>query len=345
MSAAGPESHLPPPRVEEFVFHDWTVRVVKSHIMGSQCEATTPCTKETQDDALCNYCRYERELKLPSLPDMVFANNMLQLSHRDGGSITFTAWRPCAASDCEGAQKVVEPYDWTYTTNFRGTLRGGADAEASSERIDLDKLKVREEIKFYSEIYLYEDELDDNGCTRCVAKVRIMPSGIFVVFRHYLRVDQVIVRINDTRLYSPAGAPYFLRESSTREAPIAQLRESNNNNLAEENIVLLVDFSVNKHMTLGAHRHRGGHPSVVTLQGSPFSVFHRRPDLPYRAHKKRRGLSHALLTTKRRLLTRFFITSVSGQALSGHSEVNANMFRSRHINFVCVVGSGFVGSQ
>ena len=35
--------------------------------------------------------RYERELSLPSLPDMVFADNMLQLRHREGGSITFTA--------------------------------------------------------------------------------------------------------------------------------------------------------------------------------------------------------------------------------------------------------------
>lgn len=78
---------------------------------------------------------------------------------------------PFFRSDCEGAQKVVEPYDWTYTTNFRGTLTGALEAVESSERIDLDKLKVREEIKFYSEIYLYEDELDDNGCTRCVAKV------------------------------------------------------------------------------------------------------------------------------------------------------------------------------
>lgn len=74
-------------------------------------------------------------------------------------------------ADCEFAQKVLKPYDWTYTTHFRGTLAGGLQAEPTTERIDLDRLRVREEIKFYEEIFLYEDELDDNGSTRCVVKV------------------------------------------------------------------------------------------------------------------------------------------------------------------------------
>lgn len=62
-----------------------------------------------------------------------------------------------------------------------------------------------------------------------------MPSGFFVVFRHYLRVDQVIVRVNDTRLYSPKGASYILRETSSREAPISKLR------------VIFMSFSVLKY--------------------------------------------------------------------------------------------------
>ncbi|XP_045121758.1 TIP41-like protein isoform X2 [Portunus trituberculatus] len=238
------EAKTAPPDSQTFTFGDWTVAVTKSHIMGSQCEADSPCGPDTPSDLLCNYCRYERELSLPSLPDMVFADNTLQVQHREGGTITFTAldalrsvntressvqvahaavWRE-ARADCQGAQKVVEPFDWTYTTTFRGTLAGTLRTEPTEERIDLDKLKVREEIKFYSEVYLYDDELDDNGCTKCVAKVRVMPSGIFVVFRHYLRVDQVLVRINDTRLFSPAGANFFLRESSTRQAAIEDLK-------------------------------------------------------------------------------------------------------------------------
>ena len=35
--------------------------------------------------------RFERELTLPSLPDMVFDNNLLSISHRSGGSISFNS--------------------------------------------------------------------------------------------------------------------------------------------------------------------------------------------------------------------------------------------------------------
>jgi len=36
----------------------------------------------------------------------------------------------------------------------------------------------------------------------------------------------VIVRVNDTRLYHPGGTDYIIRESSTREAPISNLKVS-----------------------------------------------------------------------------------------------------------------------
>ncbi|MPC20889.1 TIP41-like protein [Portunus trituberculatus] len=104
------EAKTAPPDSQTFTFGDWTVAVTKSHIMGSQCEADSPCGPDTPSDLLCNYCRcvgrskkrkarscweeegrYERELSLPSLPDMVFADNTLQVQHREGGTITFTA--------------------------------------------------------------------------------------------------------------------------------------------------------------------------------------------------------------------------------------------------------------
>ena len=91
MSEATQDPRLQPPRIEEYTFNEWTLKVVKSHIMGSQCENTTQCTVTTNTHDLCNYCMYERELQLPSLPDMVFADNLVQITHRDGGSVSFTA--------------------------------------------------------------------------------------------------------------------------------------------------------------------------------------------------------------------------------------------------------------
>lgn len=241
-----PDHALPPPKTEEYVFGDWTLSATKCHIMGSKCEKPTVCDGADDLNILCAFCRFERSLKLPNLPDMIFDQNLLEVRHKSGSTIRFSAldaldcvshtedtlqvahaeaWRK-ARDGCEFLKKVHAPYDWTFTTKYCGSLMGGMTALESDERIDLEKLKTREEIKFYEEVYLYEDELDDNGSTKCVVKLRAMPSGFFIVFRHYLRVDHVIVRVNDTRLYHPAGTEYILRESSTREAAISQLKVS-----------------------------------------------------------------------------------------------------------------------
>jgi len=43
--------------------------------------------------------------------------------------------------------------------------------EASDERIDVDRLKVRDQISFYSDIMLFEDELHDSGCSVLSVKI------------------------------------------------------------------------------------------------------------------------------------------------------------------------------
>ena len=43
--------------------------------------------------------------------------------------------------------------------------------EASDERIDTERLKVRDKIGFYSDIILFEDELHDSGCSMLSVKI------------------------------------------------------------------------------------------------------------------------------------------------------------------------------
>ncbi|CAG0898194.1 unnamed protein product [Darwinula stevensoni] len=68
----------------------------------------------------------------------------------------------------------------------------------TSEKIDMEKLKLKEPILFYDEIHLYEDELADNGCALCTVKIRVMASGWFALLRFYLRVDHVLIRVPPT---------------------------------------------------------------------------------------------------------------------------------------------------
>ena len=84
-------------------------------------------------------------------------------------------------------------------------------------KINYEKLKQQEKILFFDEVVLYEDELDDNGCTKLSVKLRVMPSGFFILLRFYLRVDKTLIRVYDTRIYHEVGNNYLLREYSERE--------------------------------------------------------------------------------------------------------------------------------
>lgn len=214
------------PDVQQGEFGPWTLRSVKSHILESEGPERE---------------RFENELELPQIPEMVFAGNSLQLHHKDGFAISFNAldalkrvdahtdplqvasakvWRE-ARSECQHIKNVVKPFDWTFTTDYTGTLYGKPSADwkvsATSERIDIDKLKQREKIVFYDNVMLFEDELSDNGTSMLSVKIRVMPTSFFILLRFFLRVDQVMSRISDTRIYHEINWNYLLKENTVRD--------------------------------------------------------------------------------------------------------------------------------
>lgn len=96
---------------------------------------------------------------------------------------------------------MIHPYDWTFTpTDYKGTLtteekdepegKGWKDpplllrASPTTQAIDYEQLKVQEKILFYQDLILFEDELDDNGCSALSTKiVRPFPiSSVFLTF-------------------------------------------------------------------------------------------------------------------------------------------------------------------
>ncbi|KAG8903067.1 hypothetical protein FRB99_003773 [Tulasnella sp. 403] len=128
------------------------------------------------------------------------------------------------------------PYDWTYTTTYPGHTTNNsapnlkfvpADPENESHCIPLAQLARRDPILYYSEVPLYEDELHDNGSSRLVVRLRVMPTCFFILSRLTVRVDNVVFRTFDTRIYhsftsdpqSLSGTPHVVRETSGWEAP------------------------------------------------------------------------------------------------------------------------------
>lgn len=294
MSISSSSSNI---RQDIFPVDQWTVTTKKGIILQSKCtcrrdqKGIISAQSDESSADQCNICKYHQYLpRLHNMPDMLFNDNLLKLEHFTGVGIEFNAldalklvketkdplqvavaggWQS-ARADFPFAKSVIKPFDWTFTTDYRGTLLAGIggpkqqprhtdpssvgnnnnnnscdseptkrpastndndrqepirlSVEETDERIDVNKLKVREEILFYDDVTLYEDELADHGTAQYSVKVRVMPKCLFILARFYLRIDGVLARINDTRIYHEFNKEYLLREYTNRESKLAALK-------------------------------------------------------------------------------------------------------------------------
>jgi len=194
---------------------------------------------------------FSTDLHMKNLPEMVFGKNYVNLIHKSGFSIslnTFDAlkavnnntelpkvafakdWLSSKQSTLQenslsaDINKLVYEYDWTYTSDYNGTIRNENDTtefgkpQTTTDKIDTDMLKKPDPILFYGDIHLFEDELADNGTALFTVKVRVMPQCFFVLMRYWLRIDHVMFRVNDTRLFHEFGKDFMLREYQSKES-------------------------------------------------------------------------------------------------------------------------------
>ncbi|KAK3822138.1 MAG: TIP41-like family-domain-containing protein [Linnemannia gamsii] len=219
---------------------DWTVLSYKTSILNSQ-EIDTASA----------------DLGIP-IPEMIFGNNFLSIEHKPSGfKLEFKALPALAMVDQSSTSSdlikvsyarewfekrsmvnqehitdVVKPYDWTYTTKYNGSNASNNSNKdhplhfvpTTEESIDIEQLKRPDPILFYDENILFEDELADNGTAVLTTKVRVMPSCLFILLRFFLRVDDVLFRIYDTRIYHRFGTKTVIRECSARESSYLDTR-------------------------------------------------------------------------------------------------------------------------
>ena len=174
-------------------------------------------------------------------PEMIFGDNMVSIEHQaTGWAINFnsfdaldrvdktgqemlkvaysTEWQKNREKVHKGIKEVVKPFDWSYTTDYKGTVRlASKSLEATSESIPLELLKRPDPILFFDEVMLYEDELADNGIAMLSCKIRVMPARLLLLCRFFMRLDDVIFRIRDTRVYVDFDAAEVIREYVARE--------------------------------------------------------------------------------------------------------------------------------
>lgn len=65
----------------------------------------------------------------------------------------------------------IKPFDWTFSSVYRGTVSGPTEFQPTEERINIETLKQKDKILFYQELMLYEDELHDNGISSSNIKI------------------------------------------------------------------------------------------------------------------------------------------------------------------------------
>ncbi|KAG3089174.1 hypothetical protein PI124_g17844 [Phytophthora idaei] len=139
----------------------------------------------------------------------------------------------------EDVKELDITYDWTYSTDYKGSLQRlikskelpvtftkreeDPQVETTSERINFEKLKEREPILWFEDVALYEDELHDHGTSAMSVKVRVMPSGFYVLSRYWMRLDHVVVRLHETRIHHLFGTDHFLREYTRKEEQFGAL--------------------------------------------------------------------------------------------------------------------------
>lgn len=78
--------------------------------------------------------------------------------------------------------------------------------------IPLDLLGEENPILHYADVILFEDELGDKGFSKSNVRFRIMKNCFFVLLRSYTRVDHVMVRILDTRIFHEFGTSHIIRD-------------------------------------------------------------------------------------------------------------------------------------
>jgi type 2A phosphatase activator TIP41 len=126
----------------------------------------------------------------------------------------------------ETINRVVKPFDWSYTTDYKGTVTTkGVQFEPSESPIPLELLKRPDPILFFDELVLYEDEMADNGITMLSCKIRVMPDRLLLLTRFFMRLDNVLFRLRDTRVYVEFATGDVIREHTAREEDYEKVRE------------------------------------------------------------------------------------------------------------------------
>lgn len=131
-----------------------------------------------------------------------------------------------ARSPSEAIPQMEVAHDWTYTSTYWGSVSGGhlvsevRGSECTETFLPMDIIAdPSKKILWYREVYFWEDELEDNGFSRCCVRVRAMADFFFLLSKFEMRLDGVLEsRSIETRYFYDYKAQRLLRDFRWLEA-------------------------------------------------------------------------------------------------------------------------------
>ncbi|GAA6018124.1 hypothetical protein JCM11491_003327 [Sporobolomyces phaffii] len=155
------------------------------------------------------------------------ASGALRVAHADEWS------RGQSSTNSTSNMTIVKPFDWTYTTLHPGTTTLPSNlpspewtrAPPTHPGIPLALLARTDiPILFFEEVPLFEDELGDNGIADVTIRVRVNATSFYVLARYALRIDHVLFRHFDVRVYHEFGTTEIVRELKGRQSSYDQVK-------------------------------------------------------------------------------------------------------------------------
>ncbi|KAK8103089.1 hypothetical protein PG984_016235 [Apiospora sp. TS-2023a] len=100
------------------------------------------------------------------------------------------------------------------------------DETRPAHSIPIELLKRRDPILFFDDVVLYESELDDNGIRTLSIRTRVHERRMLLLCRLFMRLDGVVARVRDTRVYVDFETDEAIREYTVKEDTYEELKKA-----------------------------------------------------------------------------------------------------------------------
>jgi type 2A phosphatase activator TIP41 len=112
-------------------------------------------------------------------------------------------------------------YDWTYSTPFCGKVYGsGSSGWKTLPQSGIPIAQLTDQsipILLFDEVVLLQDDLHDNGDVQVTVKLRVMPTCAYILSKLFLRLDGVLLRLRECRLFVDFARMKLYRDITWRE--------------------------------------------------------------------------------------------------------------------------------